>query len=308
MSSRERASGTIWSTRWRILLPGRVFGTFAIALGMFVVAALALNINLTRQKDSLGWVDHTNQVLRNISAVESRILEAESAERGYLLTGDSSYLDRYNNSQVDIPKLLETLRRLIADNPDQIQRLDELRPSIEARLAEFKQAVELGPARMNEALAILRTAQSRHLTTVIQDGLGQFRQAELALLDERQQRADRDTILATLIATAMAVLAMLSAALGAFLLKDQRAGRQLRVASEQLAIGHAHLRSILETVPDAMVVIDERGMIQSFSAAAERLFGFTTSEVQGRNVSSLMPAPYRHEHDGYLGHYLATGE
>jgi len=106
----------------------------------------------------------------------------------------------------------------------------------------------------------------------------------------------------------MAVLAMLSAALGAFLLKDQRAGRQLRVASEQLAISHAHLRSILETVPDAMVVIDERGMIQSFSAAAERLFGFTTSEVQGRNVSSLMPAPYRHEHDGYLGHYLATGE
>jgi CHASE3 domain sensor protein len=54
---------------------------------MFVVAALALNVNLTRQKDSLGWVDHTNQVLRNIFAVESRILEAESAERGYLLTG-----------------------------------------------------------------------------------------------------------------------------------------------------------------------------------------------------------------------------
>jgi two-component system sensor kinase FixL len=70
----------------------------------------------------------------------------------------------------------------------------------------------------------------------------------------------------------------------------------------------AHLRSILETVPDAMVIIDEGGLIQSFSATAERLFGFTADEVQDRNVSMLMPAPYRQEHDGYLGRYLATGE
>ncbi len=70
----------------------------------------------------------------------------------------------------------------------------------------------------------------------------------------------------------------------------------------------AHLRSILETVPDAMVIIDEGGIIQSFSATAERLFGVTAGEVQGHNVSMLMPAPYRQEHDGYLQRYLATGE
>ena len=66
----------------------------------------------------------------------------------------------------------------------------------------------------------------------------------------------------------------------------------------------AHLRSILETVPDAMVIIDEGGLIQSFSATAERLFGFTAGEIQGRNVSLLMPMPYRQEHDGYLGDTL----
>ena len=70
----------------------------------------------------------------------------------------------------------------------------------------------------------------------------------------------------------------------------------------------AHLRSILETVPDAMVIIDEGGIIQSFSTTAERLFGFTAEEVQGHNVSMLMPAPYRQEHDGYLQRYLTTGE
>lgn len=70
----------------------------------------------------------------------------------------------------------------------------------------------------------------------------------------------------------------------------------------------AHLRSILDTVPDAMIVIDERGVMTSFSSAAERLFGYTTAEAIGNNVKMLMPTSYREAHDGYLGRYLATGE
>jgi two-component system sensor kinase FixL len=70
----------------------------------------------------------------------------------------------------------------------------------------------------------------------------------------------------------------------------------------------AHLRSILETVPEAMIVIDEQGTIQSFSTTAERLFGYGPAEVVGQNVKMLMPGPYRDEHDSYLGRYRATGE
>jgi two-component system, LuxR family, sensor kinase FixL len=70
----------------------------------------------------------------------------------------------------------------------------------------------------------------------------------------------------------------------------------------------AHLQSILDTVPDAMVVIDERGLVQSFSAAAERLFGYRAAELIGKNVKLLMPSPYREGHDGYIERYLQTGE
>jgi two-component system, LuxR family, sensor kinase FixL len=70
----------------------------------------------------------------------------------------------------------------------------------------------------------------------------------------------------------------------------------------------AHLQSILDTVPDAMIVIDERGVIRSFSSAAERLFGYTPAEVLGTNVKRLMPSPYRESHDGYIDRYLKTGE
>jgi two-component system sensor kinase FixL len=70
----------------------------------------------------------------------------------------------------------------------------------------------------------------------------------------------------------------------------------------------ALLRSVLDTVPDAMVVIDAMGTVQFFSSAAERLFGYTAGEVRGQNVKMLMPPPYRDQHDGYLDRYRATGE
>ena len=68
------------------------------------------------------------------------------------------------------------------------------------------------------------------------------------------------------------------------------------------------LTAILDTVPDAMIVIDERGMMQRFSRAAERMFGYAAEDVIGRNVKMLMPSPYREEHDGYLERYRRTGE
>jgi two-component system sensor kinase FixL len=84
---------------------------------------------------------------------------------------------------------------------------------------------------------------------------------------------------------------------------EQTDDRQDAAANES-----ALLRSILETVPDAMVVIDQRGIVQSFSTAAERLFGYSPAEVCGNNVRMLMPSPYREQHDGYLERYLDTGE
>src|SRR5262249_1316572 len=87
------------------------------------------------------------------------------------------------------------------------------------------------------------------------------------------------------------------AGLGVFrFVSDERAEswRRRAVSSRNEAeAGAAHLRSILETVPDAMVVIDEQGIVQSFSQAAERLFGWTATEVINRNVKVLMPTPYR---------------
>ncbi|RXH02960.1 sensor protein FixL [Bradyrhizobium zhanjiangense] len=81
-----------------------------------------------------------------------------------------------------------------------------------------------------------------------------------------------------------------------------------RHLEEALRSQENHLRSILETVPDAMIVIDSRGIMQLFSSAAERLFGYSRQEAIGRNVSILMPEPDQSRHDSYIVRYLKTND
>jgi two-component system sensor kinase FixL len=108
--------------------------------------------------------------------------------------------------------------------------------------------------------------------------------------------------LTPLIVLAAGVVASLG---GDWVVRGRRRGEQaIRVLTDR----EAQLRMIFDAAPDAMIVIDERGVIQSYSAAAQRIFGWSASEVIGRNVSMLMPPPYRNEHDGYLSRYLKTGE
>ncbi|MQW87640.1 PAS domain-containing sensor histidine kinase [Sinorhizobium saheli] len=88
----------------------------------------------------------------------------------------------------------------------------------------------------------------------------------------------------------------------------QAARRVIAKTEDVVKARDAHLRSILDTVPDATVVSATDGTIVSFNAAAVRQFGYAEEEVVGQNLRILMPQPYRHEHDGYMQRYLSTGE
>jgi two-component system sensor kinase FixL len=88
---------------------------------------------------------------------------------------------------------------------------------------------------------------------------------------------------------------------------SERDGPATAELVRDLRAREAHLQSILDTVPDAMIVIDDKGLVQSFSKAAERLFGWAAAEIIGRNVAILMPQMYAKAHHDYIRHYLDTG-
>jgi two-component system sensor kinase FixL len=87
----------------------------------------------------------------------------------------------------------------------------------------------------------------------------------------------------------------------------RRSRAQRRQATSALRDSAERLRAILETAVEGIITIDERGAIESFNLAAERIFGYQAKEVIGKNVSVLMPSPHREQHDMYISNYLRTG-
>jgi PAS domain S-box-containing protein len=90
--------------------------------------------------------------------------------------------------------------------------------------------------------------------------------------------------------------------------KSARDLTEMRRVHRELERREAQLRSILETVPDALIVMDKQGFIHSFSAAAVRLFGYTSAEIMGQNVGMLLPSADWEQHNSHLAGYTATGE
>ena len=78
-------------------------------------------------------------------------------------------------------------------------------------------------------------------------------------------------------------------------------------ADDRLLISEERWRSVIDSAVDAIIVIDNRGMIEVFNRSAERMFGYSEADMLGQSINLLMPAPYKDEHDGYIANYLRTG-
>jgi PAS domain S-box-containing protein len=104
----------------------------------------------------------------------------------------------------------------------------------------------------------------------------------------------------------VSVLVLCFAAFGA--IASREAEKRLRPQGGDPATALRDVEAILDTAVDGVITIDGHGTIEMVNLAARKLFGYAAEELVGRNVKLLMPAPYHEQHDGYLRHYLETGE
>src|SRR5271168_4497994 len=127
----------------------RLLAGFGLAGLTLLVIAFVSYRSITGLIENDSWVDHSHQVQTELAILLSTMKDAETGQRGYLLTGNDSYLEPYEAALRAIKGTFAEARRLTIDNPRQQHRLDAISPLIDGKLAELKETIDL---RRNQGL------------------------------------------------------------------------------------------------------------------------------------------------------------
>jgi PAS domain S-box-containing protein len=260
----------------------------SLGLGMLVVMGL-IGIWILRQvDDSDAWMDHTRESMDRVDRLMSVVKEAESSQRGYLLTGDEGYLVPYRAASEAAPALLSQLTQLTADNPSQQTRLKQLQPLIAERMDSLAEVIRArNQSGFEAARQIILTGRSRLVMERIGAVGQQIENEEYKLLQQRarvRKSRVRGGFAASLIAALLALLALLSAPLDV-----TRAVRQRKLAEESKQESESTARALFEAAAQAIFIVDKDGKMVMVNPAAERILGYCANELLGKPIEILIP-------------------
>jgi PAS domain S-box-containing protein len=255
-------------------------GTLIGIASLLMVAVVSNNFTYRLQQDDL-WVSHTQEVLKEIEAVAGGMVDLESAQRGYIITGDARLLEPRERTIDVVGADVKSLRFLTSDNPCQQRRLDQLEPLIIRRNDWGEQTITArkdGGFAAGERMIALRTGIA--LSSDITGLLREMRDEEYALLDRRRKQSAATSTTAFLLLPLGLFLSLAMLSLALFLLN---AGISERAQAELVLRQQA---SLLDLAP--VLVRDMDGRIVSWSSGVQKLYGFTKEEAQGRVSHELL--------------------
>jgi signal transduction histidine kinase/CheY-like chemotaxis protein/CHASE3 domain sensor protein len=173
---------------------------FGLAVVSVIVMAVFTYRSLQTNAATRESVTHTISVIEEMQGVLSAIKDAETGQRGFLLTGEEDYLQPYNDAMGALPGELAEARRLVSDNPQQLKRLDALDVAIQTKKAELEQTVALRrEGKVAEAIAVVRTDRGKAAMDSIRALVRDVQTTERQLLAQRQSQLDASTQLTWMI-------------------------------------------------------------------------------------------------------------
>jgi PAS domain S-box-containing protein len=274
-----------------------------VGLGMLLIIAGIGLWTLREVAISDFWVDHTREVIRINQQLLSDVKDAESAERGYIITGDQEYLDPYLAALADIPQNIDKLSQLTSDNPTQSPRIKHLQALIDQRLAVLNDAVQQRKqSGFSAAQAVVLAGQGEAVMEGIRNASKEIETEEYRLLGERMRTRQvrmRNGFIATVLAAVVALVTLVFAPIDV-----RRAMRQKKAAQQEKAESEATTRALFEAAAQAIFVVDRSGQIVMANPATEKMLGYAESELVGHSVELLVPENLRTGHVGHRAGYF----
>src|SRR5579872_2262781 len=261
----------------------------AIGLGLAGLCVLMVWVlayqGARRFVESSRWVSHTYEVIGELEATQSAVLDCQMAMRGYVVTGDDSFLQPFKRSRPQIALHLEHLKQLTSDNPSQQARLATLQLQI-GQMPEFvQQGISSRQQKgFQDARQLLLRGRGNTAMVAIHQKLEEMKQEEQGLLRIREASSNRSTQTSTVAFTLAVVFQFLLFALIYHL--TQRDIRERKKAAEQLRESEERLRMLIDGARDyAIFMLDPTGKIVSWNPGAERINGYKANEIIGRHFS-----------------------
>ena len=257
---------------------------FALTLVVLAVNAWVSYQNTRRLVENDGRVDHTHRVLIQLESLLTALLDAETGQRGYLLTGEDRYLKYYETAPVRIQKQLEGLKELLADNPRQEERLADLRRRIDSRFKIFQDSFtwwKVGEAARRLGLL----DQSRQGMDDIRNIVDDMKAGEVKLLEEREEAAQRGyhkAVVTFAIATAVAMTCVVLA----FVFLQRDTTMRKRAAAEQQRLA-AYNQLLLQSTGEGIYSIDLDGQCTVLNRSGARILNLTPEDALGKSMHAL---------------------
>ena len=280
-----------WKMGNRLVLAG-----FVIATAILVFVGCLSYRNTARFAEATRWREHTYEVLNSLDNAVGRLTDAETGQRGYLLTGDEAYLEPYRAAITNADHTIESLKSLTSDNPNQQKRIQRLEPLVARKLEELQRTIDLGKNKgLAAAKRVVLEGSGKQAMDQIRAIIAEMANEEKDLLRVRTQQADesaatsvRAIVIGTLLSIALLVLCF-----GLL----QRELSERRKVQEALAKSERWFSTTLASIGDAVIATDMNGAVTFLNPVAQSLTGWNLEEARRKSmdlVFDIVNAETRH--------------
>ncbi len=273
----------------------------ALAVGLVLAVMLCVGgyFTLAHLRESNAWANHTHQVLLAIASIETDLIDAETGQRGYLLTGKKNYLQPYETARKDASAHIAAFLALVADNPQQTESGLNLQNLANNKLAELKQTIELYDEKGSAAaMAIVLQDQGEKWMAEIRALSTTIAERERALLTSRMA-----TVEAAFDRT-VAVFIVALALYGLFVILSyvliQRELEQRRLAEEKFRSSEARIRAITDNLPALIVYVDCEERYRFCNQYVETVYGTSPAQLIGSTMREVCGPAFYTEIEGNI--------
>ncbi len=265
-----------------------IIAGFVAMLALLITNGVITRHQLDLQMQDQSWVAHTEQVRYQLSELDLLLKNAETGQRGFLFTGDSKYLEPYQDSLGQITGSLDQLSQLTADNTEQQKRLAELRVTVQQKLEELARTITFYQSgEFDRAKQLVLSDAGRLYMEQIDQNIAAMLKIEEGLQDRRlsvYRSSTRLTQASIMVASVVAAIGLVL--LAYYILREMNLRERF---SQEMADREQWFRVTLSSLGDAVIATDPAGKIMYLNPVAEKLTGWSVADSRGRSIQEVFP-------------------